>query len=473
VPGSAQNLPLAESSDAVLIARIRAGDATAYGTLYERHVAAARGLARQLADGEAAAEDAVQDTFANILDVMQRGGGPRGGFRPYLLTAVRRTIYDRHRHERRLQPTDRIEQYDPGLPFIDPALEGLERSMVVRAFQSLPERWQAVLWHTEIEGAKPADVAPLLGLSANGVAALAYRAREGLRQAYLQMHTTTGQVTVPGPRTAGATGAGAGAGGTGADAADDVGAVPVLDERCKEALDKLGAYVRGGLAKRDSRAVGQHLDRCENCNGIYAELVDINTALRDAIGPFVLGTASTAYLATQGGGLGAGPINRFRRPPERRQPGTGVAVATSVLVAVALAMLLISGDKPFEPVAPRPPASAEPPGGQSPKAPGAHPQPPRSLTAPARNLAPPTPRALPPLPVRTLPPPPAGPTPEIGAPLPGGNGSVAMAVQNTGVPLSQDLLANADLPPGVTYLGGASGRTAAMITPASPPGAGR
>jgi hypothetical protein len=28
----------------------------------------------------------------------------------------------------------------------------------------------------------------LLGLSANSVAALAYRAREGLRQAYLQMH---------------------------------------------------------------------------------------------------------------------------------------------------------------------------------------------------------------------------------------------------------------------------------------------
>jgi hypothetical protein len=31
-------------------------------------------------------------------------------------------------------------------------------------------------------------MAPLLGLTANSVAALAYRAREGLRQAYLQMH---------------------------------------------------------------------------------------------------------------------------------------------------------------------------------------------------------------------------------------------------------------------------------------------
>jgi len=38
-----------------------------------------------------------------------------------------------------------------------------------------------VLWHSEIEGARPAEVASLLGLTANGVAVLAYRAREGLR----------------------------------------------------------------------------------------------------------------------------------------------------------------------------------------------------------------------------------------------------------------------------------------------------
>jgi DNA-directed RNA polymerase specialized sigma24 family protein len=60
--------------------------------------------------------------------------------------------------------------------------------MIARAFRSLPERWQAVLWHTDIEASGPAEIAWLLGLSANSVAALAYRAREGLRQAYLQMH---------------------------------------------------------------------------------------------------------------------------------------------------------------------------------------------------------------------------------------------------------------------------------------------
>ena len=36
-----------------------------------------------------------------------------------------------------------------------------------------------VLWHLEVENQKPADIAPLLGMSANSVSALAYRAREG------------------------------------------------------------------------------------------------------------------------------------------------------------------------------------------------------------------------------------------------------------------------------------------------------
>lgn len=226
------DVALSGPSDAALISLIREGDTTAYAVLYERHLGAARGLARHLIEGDAA-EDAVQETFAKVLDVLRRGGGPQSGFRPYLLTAVRRTVYDQYRSGKRVTTTDEIEMYDPGVPFVDPALQGLERSMISRAFLSLPERWQAVLWHTEIEGQKPAEVGPLLGLTANGVAALAYRAREGLRQAYLQMH---------------------------------LAASPQAD--CRPVLDKLGAYVRGGLGKRESRPVEQHLGQCPDCKEI-------------------------------------------------------------------------------------------------------------------------------------------------------------------------------------------------------------
>ena len=64
-----------------------------------------------------------------------------------------------------------------------------------------------MLWHTEVEGQKPADIAPLLGMSANSVSALAYRAREGLRQAFLTQHVgelaPAGDVLVEGDREVG------------------------------------------------------------------------------------------------------------------------------------------------------------------------------------------------------------------------------------------------------------------------------
>ncbi|WP_433331464.1 sigma-70 family RNA polymerase sigma factor [Spirillospora sp. CA-294931] len=450
---TASSLAPDETSDAVLIARIREGDISAYGTLYERHLASARGLARHLVEGDAA-EDAVQETFAKILDVIRRGGGPQAGFRPYLLTSVRRTVYDRYRSERRLQSTDTIEQYDPGVPFIDPALEGLERSMIVRAFQSLPERWQAVLWHTEIEGAKPADVAPLLGLTANGVAALAYRAREGLRQAYLQMHLSAAGVT----------------------------------EECRPALDKLGSYVRGGLAKRESRAVEGHLDGCGRCKAIYAELTDVNTALRDAVGPLVLGTAATAYLAAIKGGFAFGGIfGWFRHLPKRQQQAYGAGAVAAAGLAV-LGMLLVSGKEPIQPARKSPPAAQAPaPAPAPPKAkpPAARPAPPPPPAArPAAQPKPkPKPKPKPPKPSVPAPPPEQSPPPAVPARLTARIGTVgtlireqpgivAMSVLNGGKGRSKDVIADIDLPPDVTYAGGAAGRNSVLFAPRVPPGDG-
>ena len=120
--------------------------------------------------------------------MLQGGGGPDVAFRAYLLTAVRRLHVDRIRAGQRLQTTDDLTPFDPGVPFRDTAVAGFESGAAAKAFASLPERWQLVLWHPEVEGQKPADIAPLLGMSANSVSALAYRAREGLRQAFLTMH---------------------------------------------------------------------------------------------------------------------------------------------------------------------------------------------------------------------------------------------------------------------------------------------
>ncbi|GGO79481.1 sigma-70 family RNA polymerase sigma factor [Nonomuraea cavernae] len=326
-------------SDADLLHAVREGDAAAYGELYQRHVVAARSLARQLVRGEAEVEDAVAESFTKILDLVGRGGGPAAGFRTYLLTVVRRTVYDRTRIESRQVTTGEIESFDPGVPFADPAVAGLERSLIARAFQSLPERWRAVLWHTEVESAKAAEVAPLLGLSPNGVAALACRAREGLRQAYLQMH-----LAVP-PR-------------------------PV----CRPVLGKMGAHVRGRLGRRDSRVVAQHVSHCPDCRAVMTELSGVDQGLRTVVGPLMLGAAFTGYVAAMTGGV-ARSRGRARWPPSRRRGLTrwppsrprgltrrpvALAGGTALAVVAAAALLLVSGEQAEERLA-QPMAALQPP----------------------------------------------------------------------------------------------------------------
>ncbi|WP_378100699.1 sigma-70 family RNA polymerase sigma factor [Cellulomonas sp. T2.31MG-18] len=265
-------------SDADLIAASRTRDAAAFGALYERHAGAALVVARQHTDSAADAEDVVADAFTAVWGALQRGSGPTEAFRAYLFTVVRRVAAVRRDAGRRTQATDDVAVLEAGaLPEADaaePALAGLERGLVARAFASLPERWQAVLWHSEVEGLQPAQIAPLLGLTANSTAALAYRAREGLRQAYLQQHLNE-----------------------------------PLSEACRAVSGKLGGYVRGGLGARDTKAVEAHLDECGRCRGLVLELGDVSHGMRGVVAPLVLGLAGLGALGHAlpiGGGLAAG-----------------------------------------------------------------------------------------------------------------------------------------------------------------------
>jgi RNA polymerase sigma factor (sigma-70 family) len=252
----------AASSDADLIRAVRSYHAAAFGILYERHAGAARRLARQFSQAPADVDDVVAETFARVLATIRRGAGPAKAFRPYLLTAVRHVALDHLRDKRSQLPTDYADLPDPGEPCTDPAEASLERSLVTRAFAALPERWSAVLWHIEVEQARPAEVALLLGISPKSVAALRTRAREGLRQAYLQMHLSEATRAECGPIAA-----------------------------------MLGGYVRNALPKRDATQVSAHLGRCADCRAAHEELTEISDTMRGALAPAILGSQAAAYLA--------------------------------------------------------------------------------------------------------------------------------------------------------------------------------
>ncbi len=260
------------SSDPELIAGVRAGDTAAFGLLYERHADAARKVAAQYTNTPTDIDDVVSESFSRVLRALQQGDGPDLAFRAYLFTIVRRTGMDLINKGIRTKPRDDMSPYEAALGYQasseEPAMEGFEHGLVADAFKSLPERWQAVLWYTEVEKKTPKEIAPLLGLSANGVAALSYRAREALRQAYLQQHLSS-----------------------------------AIDVNCLQANAQLGAFVRGGLNRREATRVDEHVRVCQKCAALVAELEDVNRGMRSIIAPLILGALGVGALE---GGLPIG-----------------------------------------------------------------------------------------------------------------------------------------------------------------------
>jgi RNA polymerase sigma factor (sigma-70 family) len=392
-----QTLPRTDGpGDAELISAVRGGDLDAYGDLFARHVGAARSLARQLVS-PIDADDLVSDAFAKVLGVLQRGGGPDLAFRAYLLTAVRRLHIDKIRAGAKVQTTDDMEKFDPGIPFKDTVVEGFENATAATAFASLPERWQMVLWHTEVEGLKPAEVGELLGMSANSVSALAYRAREGLRQAYLTSHAPEHD-----------------------------------DATCRWTHNHLGAYVRNGVSRRDAVKIEEHLDECRSCLALYLELTEVNSNLGAILGPLVLGGAAAGYVTSLNTGAAAAAPTGIGAVLTGLQSQFGVAVAGAAAATVAVgaitAGVLVSTDDP-----PTVAASGVPPAAGAPSVAGDLNQAPDArLVAPAQpNTEPPAMPTAKPAPIQ-----PADPAPQTDATDSGGTdapgGSTDQGTDNNG-----------------------------------------
>jgi RNA polymerase sigma factor (sigma-70 family) len=259
--------------DAQLIAAVRAGDAAAFGVLYQRHLVAAKRAAACLASTPAEREDLVAEAFTRVLRMLREGRGPDEEFRPYLLVTLRNTAINALSRGAPVSLYAEVPDVTPSGSAADPVIDRWLASVAAAAFASLPERWQAVLWHTEVEDEPPAKLAPLLGMRPNGVAALAYRAREGLRQAYLRKQLLPEQ-----PR-----------------------------RECRLTVDKLAGYVRHGVSLPLSRKIGKHLKVCGDCRARAAAVSRANSELGALLGPIMLGAplavASEAATTTASGML--------------------------------------------------------------------------------------------------------------------------------------------------------------------------
>ena len=263
-------------ADEELLRRSRNGDRSAFAELWRRHAPA--GVAAASAMTNLDADDLVAEAFERILRLVLAGRGPAGAFRPYLYTTIRRLAasHGRSRREVAVDYVDDLVDVDVDLAD-NSAVTALDRSLTAQAFRSLPERWQAVLWYTEVEGLDPHEAAPLLGLNANATAALSFRAREGLRVAWLQAHVNDAQ-------TAG---------------------------ECRWATERLGEHARHKLGARDTERLAFHLAHCAHCSIISEEVHDVGVRLRSVLLPLAVGSGTALLLdnvarAATGAGQAAG-----------------------------------------------------------------------------------------------------------------------------------------------------------------------
>jgi RNA polymerase sigma factor (sigma-70 family) len=86
--------------DALLLARIRAGDDQALAAVYDQHVGVVYGLARRVARDEQLACDITQEVFTYLWEMPHRVDLSRGSLRTYLTLLAHRRAVDEVRRRR-------------------------------------------------------------------------------------------------------------------------------------------------------------------------------------------------------------------------------------------------------------------------------------------------------------------------------------------------------------------------------------
>jgi len=182
------------TAEAPLIARLRAGDASAYEALVRKHMPVLLRVARRFMKSEEDARDVVQESFINAFKSIDKFAA-----NAQLSTWLHRIVVNTALMQLRTQKRRREEDIEDHLPkfasdghAILPAqpwsenaettLARTELSNVVRtSIDQLPDTYREVLLMRDIEELSTEETAKMLGITANAVKVRLHRARQALR----------------------------------------------------------------------------------------------------------------------------------------------------------------------------------------------------------------------------------------------------------------------------------------------------
>lgn len=304
-------------SDDALLSLARRGDASAFGELFSRHRTDAVRAASRLVD-EHEAEDVVSVAFERIFSNLRGGRGPSVSFRHYLSSTVRNAAIDRLRRGDR-QIVTAPEDLVPLLVEDDETTQRTRSEVVRDALKNLPERWQKVLWLSEVDRIPHKEIGALLDLSPNAVAALAVRARRGLADAYLRQYLAA----APSPA-------------------------------CRTAARHLPGYINGTLSRHRRISVDDHIATCTSCPNALIELEDARHDIAGLLAPLLGALAAPAGPSASVPPLVdavASESTNIANVTSTGAAAKAIVGVTSMLTAAALAVGLTTrspGDAPVD-----------------------------------------------------------------------------------------------------------------------------
>ncbi|MGZ9935797.1 sigma-70 family RNA polymerase sigma factor [Streptomyces sp. NC-S4] len=324
-PGTARKQQLRSLSDGELCALLRghssesdAAVSDVMDEVFTRHHPSVLAYARTCCRDLSTAQDLAAEAFARTYRAIAWGAGPEYAWRPYLLTCVRRLAAVWARDTARTRLSDDFEEWaaqlSDGQDTEDAVFSAEEGSLVLRAYRSLPERWQAVLWHSVVEHEPAAETAARLGISAGGVGSLVSRAREGLREAYLRAH---------------------------------------LDQSASDECKHYGGQIAARLrrpGRRLTRDLGRHLQGCDDCARAERDLRDVNSRLGVLLLGGILLWNPASFLSALGGGgtqLASSTLNGTQLAGAK-VGAVKWAAAAAVVGTAAGVVVLLPGDSEID-----------------------------------------------------------------------------------------------------------------------------
>ena len=180
--------PMLDVTQQELVARVRAGDARAFESLFHAHYGALCTCALRIVDSPAEAEELVQDLFADLW-AKRADWTVTTSVRAYLLVAVRHRALNalrragRERAWAEEEGRDDVRALHPFPTMPDQAVEAAEmREQLGRAIEALPARCQLAMQLRWREQMSHAGIAEYMGITVKGVERLLTRGLDQLRR---------------------------------------------------------------------------------------------------------------------------------------------------------------------------------------------------------------------------------------------------------------------------------------------------